>query len=53
MVKHKRKLRHVAIERVLQSFVVRGPGAMASLIYLTDAADRISSTPTFPLLYGN
>jgi hypothetical protein len=53
MVKHKRKLRHVTIQRVLQSFVVRQSGAMAFLIYLTDAADRILSTPTFPLLCAN
>jgi hypothetical protein len=53
MVKHKRKLRHVTLKRVLQSFVVRQSGAMAFLIYLTDAADHISSTPIFPLSCAN
>jgi hypothetical protein len=50
VVEHQRKLCHEPVERVQQSIVVRASGAMAFLIYLTVAADHISSTPTFPLL---
>jgi hypothetical protein len=41
---HERELRHVALERVLQSLVVRRSGAMAFLIYLTSLRSYFKHT---------